>query len=141
MKSASNNTVLEIPRICVLAEDTSIGVQNSNIHSSSSINVQICGSNGNLNSSFDGLHLSDRELKPDRVSYTLSETDDEEYVKFRRLDRGGGIANSDSTGPTVIVDPPSPPFSPALNVDRKAPNEPIRRFSDTCRRRKLFFLG
>ncbi|KAK7582693.1 hypothetical protein V9T40_014138 [Parthenolecanium corni] len=133
-KSASNNTVLEIPRICVLAEDTSIGVQNSNIHSSSSINVQICGSNGNLNSSFDGLHLSDRELKPDRVSYTLSETDDEEYVKFRRLDRGGGIANSDSTGPTVIVDPPSPPFSPALNVDRKAPNEPIRRFSDTCRR-------
>lgn len=129
--------MLEIPRICVLAEDTSTGVKNGNILSSSSINVRICGSNGNLNSSFDGLHLSDRELKSDRASYTLSETDDEEYVKFRRLGCGDGIANSDSTGPTVIIDPPSsPPYNSAVNIDLKIPNEQVRRLSDTCRRRE-----
>lgn len=131
----SNNTVLEVPRIRISTEDTSSSIKNGNIRSTRTINVRIRGSDGNLASSFDGLFLSDRDLRPDRTSYTLSETDDEEYVRFRGLVRNDGIANSDSTGPTIVVDPPSPPFSSASNADTKIRNDHVRTLSD-CRRRE-----
>lgn len=129
--------MLEIPRIRVSTEDTSTNAKNGNAHSTKSFNVRIRGSDGNLASSFEGICLSDRDVRPDRTSYTLSETDDEEFVRFCGLHRKDGIANSDSTGPTIVVDPPSPPFSSATNAEIKMRNEQVRELIDNnCRRRE-----
>lgn len=130
--------MLEVPRIQVSTEDTSARVKNGKARCTRSFNVRIRGSDGNLASSLDGLCLSDRDLRPDRASYTLSETDDEEYVRFCGLHRKYGIANSDSTGPTIVVDPPSPPFSSGIKADVKIRNEQVRALSDNCRRREYF---
>ncbi len=136
-QTASDSSILEIPKIRVSMDDASV----SGLSIKDNINLQIRGSHGNLTSSTDGIFLSNHEVKPDRRSYTLSETDDEEYVRFRSLSRGETIANSGSTGPTVIVDPPSPPNfveeEESVDSENKPPNETVRRLSENCRRRKF----
>lgn len=101
------------------------------------VDVHIGGSHGNLATSVDGYFLSDQELKSDRRSYTLSETDDEEYLKFRGLTKEETIANSGSTGLTVIVDPPSPPHKVQKEETAEEPkpaHDAVRRLSENCRR-------
>ncbi|XP_065210954.1 diacylglycerol kinase eta-like isoform X2 [Planococcus citri] len=133
-KSASFNTVLEIPKIHVSAENASL----CGLSIKDDINLRIRGSHNNLASSTEGLFLSGNDIKPDRRS-TLSETDDEEYARFYGLlKKGETIANSGSTGLTVIIDPPSPVHVPvkdeAADHEQKPPNESVRRLSESCRR-------
>lgn len=136
-QSASTGTILEIPKIQVSLDDTST----CGLSIKDDINLRIRGSHNNIACSTDGLFLSEHDIKPDRRSYTLSETDDEEYVRFHGLTRGETIANSGSTGLTVIVDPPSPIHEPvkgeAGDGEQKPPNEAVRRLSGSCRRCEL----
>lgn len=99
----------------------------------------------NLTVSADRLFLPDSDLRPDRRSVTLSETDDEEFLHFRGLNKDEPMANSSSTGPTVIVDPPSPPHQHEVEEDDtsaehdgRAGNDNIRKMSQSCRRREYF---
>lgn len=129
LQSLSAGTVIDIPKIRVSSDDTSV----CGLSIKDSINLQIRGSHGNLPTSADEFGV-----KPDRRSFTLSETDDEEYVRFYGLRRGEAVTNSGSTGPTVIIDPPSPPNQheeeESADTESRPPNETVRRLSGNCRR-------
>lgn len=132
---------MEIPKIHVSADNASL----CGLSLKDDINLRIRGSHNNLASSTDGLYLSDSDIKPDRRS-TLSETDDEEYARFYGLlKKGETMANSGSTGLTVIIDPPSPVHVPAKDEtgdhEQKPPNESVRRLSESCRRCELKFFN
>lgn len=128
-------TVIDIPKIEVSWDNTSV----CELSNKENLNMQIKGSHGNLTTAAE--YLSDHDLKCDRRSFTLSETDDEEYVRFYGLKRNEVITNSDSTGPTVIIDPPSPPNHHEENESADNENRPlheaIRRLSGNCRRCKF----
>ena len=136
LQCASVTTVLEIPKIEVFNDESSVNVQNgSKLTAGSSL--------GNLTSSADRLFLSDSDLKKNKRSHTISETDDEESIRFYGLNKGETMANSSSTGPTVIVDPPSPPHQSEIEEDNtsaeqdgRAVNENFRKMNRSCRRRE-----
>lgn len=75
------------------------------------VKIQIQGSNNNLAASSDGMqYLGQTFDGVHRKSLALSETDDEELIRFQPLSK-----LEVSEGPTVVVNPPSPPL-----VDDKA---------------------
>ncbi|XP_014254870.1 diacylglycerol kinase eta isoform X2 [Cimex lectularius] len=87
------------------------------------VQFQIQGSNTNLRGSTDGMYLTDFQ-ESHRKSLALSETDDEELVRFHRFASRGSV-QSQIQPPQVIVDPPSP----------TGEDTPTRRFSyDCCRK-------
>ena len=132
-------TVMGIPKIEVFNDEAPV----SGLCVRESVNLTVGSSPTNLASSADKLYLSDSDPRPDRRSCALSETDDEELVQFRGLNKSETTANSTSTGPTVIVDPPSPPRQHEVEEDDtsaehdgRAVNEHFRRMSRSCRRRE-----
>uniref|UniRef100_A0A146MDL5 Diacylglycerol kinase n=2 Tax=Lygus hesperus TaxID=30085 RepID=A0A146MDL5_LYGHE len=85
------------------------------------IQFTIQGSNNNLRGSTDGMYLQEYQDTIHRKSLALSETDDEELVRFHTLNS----KEQRSQNPQVIVDPPSP----------SGEDTPTRRFSyDCCRK-------
>ncbi|KAG8333309.1 hypothetical protein J6590_000436 [Homalodisca vitripennis] len=114
------NKFLDVPIIHIQTSDDDISKEETKKNQLLDvINIRINGSNSNLSSASDvpimylGDNLSDKEH---RKSLAPSETDDEELVRYHQMD------SEDSSriceGPTVVVDPPSPP-----TIDIEQPDE------------------
>ncbi|KAL1140316.1 hypothetical protein AAG570_000248 [Ranatra chinensis] len=87
------------------------------------VQIRIQGSDSNLRGSTDGMCINDFQ-GIHRKSLALSETDDEEVMRFHGLTRSETV-HGQITNPRVIIDPPSP----------TGEDTPARRFSyDCCRK-------
>nr|XP_024218555.1 diacylglycerol kinase eta-like isoform X4 [Halyomorpha halys] len=122
--------LVQIPTIQISSSDNDYTLsERSRGESTSSayldvVELRIQGSNNNLRGSTDGMYLTEYHQDRHRKSLALSETDDEELVRFHGLTRSETMEGQ-STNPRVIIDPPSP----------SGEDTPTRRFSyDCCRK-------
>lgn len=102
------------------------------------VKLRINGSNSNISSSSDppGTHLGDKFLDIEhRKSLSPSEADDEELVRFHEL--ANKCAERNCGGPTVVVDPPSPPTTDLPEEDSEYLRRPSFEF---CRKCKYSFV-
>lgn len=129
---------LDVPIIQIQSSEEELNIETEEKLSNRSlldvVKIRIQGSNRNLTSSTeDTTYLSDDTFdEAHRKSLTLSETDYEELIRLHKLSQPEEPV---SEGPTVVVDPPSPPPE---TVEEKTDEDPdLRRFSyDYSRKRK-----